>query len=187
MKVLIGNGISIYRLLDIQSEKDGSVYISLDRKPRAPNKRLVHKQGESIFTPVAPPTGPRKLSYHTTGRVNYHGLVSSAPHGFFQPLVDITRPNTVLAVSFPSCSLLDKYEGPVNRNLGDCCLPLDHLDRFAIAVTFAPTDFAEQEGIRYSFPDFALLVHPILFDPSPPTSQHFVYAAPPTLFPNQRI
>lgn len=109
MKLLLVNEGTTYRFLDIQLEDDGALYVSLDRKPSDPASRLSRKPGETTFAQVAPPVGPRKLSYHTTGRVNYHGLVSISP-SFFEPLVDITAPNSVLLISLPSCTRLEICE-----------------------------------------------------------------------------
>ena len=186
MKLLIQYQTKLYRFLDIQHQKDGSIYISLDRHVREPASRLVKKANETVYNPAPAPTNSRKLSYHTTGRVNYHGLVSSPP-SYFEPLVDISVANTVLAISIPSCTLLDIYEGGMVNETADYIIPINHENRFTFAVTFTPTSFSELEGVRFDFRDFSLWLHPILHDLSPPTPLHFVYAAPQQHFTNQRI
>lgn len=185
MKILLEYAGHVYRFLDIQLEKDGSVYVSLDRKPRDPANRLTRKPGDTAFKPASQPEGPRKLSYHTTGRVNYHGLIS-ATSGFFEPLVDLTGPNSVLLISVPSCPLLDRYEAVIDPHL-DCFVPIESPGRFTVCLTFAPSGYSDLAGVRFDFGNFVLLVHPVSVDLSPPSPEHFVYAAAPSLFENQRL
>lgn len=188
MKILVSCKTSIHKLLDIERGDDGSVYISLDRKPRDPRSRQVKIPGENLFVSGSPVTNARKLSYHTTGRVNYHGLVTTTPN-FFEPLVEVTQLNHVLVISIPSIERLDIYTGDLGTTSGDICMPVENTERFAIGITFAPASFKEQNipVVRCDFEGFALLVHPTTLELEPPSSEHFVYAAPPSMFPSQRI
>ncbi|NML72832.1 hypothetical protein HHL25_01705 [Rhizobium sp. S-51] len=185
MKLLLEHKNKIYRFLDIQQEYDGSVYVSVDRSPPEQVTKLTRRSGETSYSPIVQPKAPRKLSYHTTGRVNYHGLIS-VPPSFFEPLVDITAPNSVLVVSVPSCSLLDTFEQTIDPAV-DCLVPVEGSDRFEVGVTFTPNNFDAAEGVRYDFSGFALFIHPVTLNVPAPSPDHFVYAAPPSLFPRQRI
>ncbi len=187
VKILIRHDSLIYRFLDIQRNKDGSVYLSVDRTPPSSGEHYQKTYCDSDFTPVLPAAGPRKLSYHTTGRVNYHGLISDLT-SFFEPLVDITQENPVLAISVPSVLSLDLFTDELDTEIV-CMIQVDHMGRFDLGVTLAPPMFRSEnfQGVALNWDNFALLLHPVALDLVPPNPKHFMYVAPPSKFGNQRI
>jgi hypothetical protein len=103
--ILLRKDGRLYRFLkfDFQDQSDGSFYLVFDRKPRDENMFV---WSSTSCLPVEVETGLEKfkISYHTTGRVNFHGH-SGAPI-FCEPIFAITSEQPLCVISIPSVEKL---------------------------------------------------------------------------------
>ena len=96
---------TVYRLLRFKQTGDWSLVIVWDR--RSPHDPKHYRFSSKDPTPVAcdPPTADKRLTYHTTGQVNYHGWVQTPPR-FIEPPHALTQPHLLIAVSLAHATKL---------------------------------------------------------------------------------
>lgn len=188
MKIFIEHQSTTYKFLNIERADDGSIYIFVDRKPKEQRERYVKNPGDQAFKKGTPINKRRYLSYHTTGRVNYHGLINEK-RNYFEPLTELTQPNFVLGISIPSAQLLDVYDKKPELKSTDFFIKQESSERFTMGIIFTPNNQVELDipAVRFSYGDVALFLFPLELTVDAPTPKHFVYISPTTLFKNQRI
>ena len=138
------------------------------------------------FVPdTRPAKGPRRVSYHSSGRVNYGSFVSSPPR-FFEPLFDITQRNHFFFISIPSVDRLDPItELPSSTGgITECVwdVPPPATGRIAFELVIAPIDDDGQDlvtHLRLGYDTFALFVTavPLPFPIPDDMKLHFIFAA----------
>lgn len=117
----------IYKFLKLVQEDDGSFYIVFlyDKKPKHCIKyglKFNEKDGLScekkdINEKESTKFELKRISYHTTGRVNYHGMTHKST--YFEPLVNIQNINTFFMISIPQITQLQLVEeqNKINGNI----------------------------------------------------------------------
>ena len=141
-----------------------------------------------------PLEGPRRVSYHTSGRVNYGSVVTSSPK-FFEPLFDITQRNHFLLISIPCVERLELGSGSSSSvdgedETGFWDIPSSVSGRITFGLVIAPLD--DDGGdmsphVRLGYDTFAVFIT-LASLPVPVTEelkQHFIYGAPDGLRSNQ--
>lgn len=187
------NGIT-YKFLRIAQQSEGSIYITVLRDEEHGDGAMRWDRENGCFVPDPSATpGHRRVSYHVSGRVNYHSLVSSPPL-FFEPLFDITQHNHFLLISVPHISRLSAAE---TEPAEDSQVPAAVIDldatvtgRVTFELTVASLDDDCQElhpYLRLGYDTFAFfLCLATLPLPIPDEmAQHFIYAAPRGLLKTQ--
>src|SRR5690606_7737157 len=101
-EIFLKQGEAIYRFLRVAQHNDGSLYVTLLRQHNRREGAAIWDDAAGAFVPdPEAQDGPRRFSYHTTGRVNYGSVIRTEPR-FFEPLFDVTQRNTFAAISVPS-------------------------------------------------------------------------------------
>lgn len=151
---------SLYKFVSIWQGNDFSLYVAFD-VPRRPNAvdafRLVNQDDAAEKMETA-----RRLAYHTTGRVNYHGLLPIKPR-YFEPLSDVTRRNTVFAIEVSDFARLEPLE-PRELTDTDRVMRCNDVDAVCFALSIIPTTEALEEGapfFRMDFERFSAALHAI--------------------------
>ncbi len=138
-RILLKHGEVRYRFLqyELRDNADGSLYLIFDKKPSPQSKHFcILPSGEQ--TSLLPKKKSLKISYHTSGRVNFN---NGEPPIFCEPLFEITQYQPLFFVHLPDISRLDVAEKDEADDflisVDDlCCAPF----RFGIAIT--PFDFS---------------------------------------------
>lgn len=187
MKILFEYKNKFYKFLNIVFSDDGSLYISVDRK--IINNKSMKSFDKDTWKDVDYSRKPRKISYHTTGRVNYHGLFTDDSPSFFEPLVDITEENFISAISIPNIIKLDEYQGDFEET-AIISLKDEELDRFTIGISIAPSNsMPESNVVILNFKgniSYDIRLFPSQ-NPVAPTADHFVYVKPNSMHDGQLI
>jgi len=98
-RIFLKQGDTVYDFLRVEQGGDGSLYISVLRRSLERDQPMMWDQNQAQFAPNPNARGgPRRISYHTTGRVNYGTVVTSPPR-YFEPLFEITQRNAFLLYS----------------------------------------------------------------------------------------
>ncbi len=176
-----------FRFLRFTQEGDGSLYVIVVRDTEQRRGAMKWDHGQLEFVPdLEPADGPWRISYHTSGRVNYRPVVSSPPR-FFEPLFDVTRRNHFFFVSIPSVVRLD----PVSElpRSGDTIsqgvweIPPSVTGRLCFQIIVAPLDDQGRDLIthlRLGYDTFSVFIELISLPfPIPDSMEHhFLYGAP---------
>jgi hypothetical protein len=95
----------VYRLLSFKQTSDWSLVIAWNRPSPLDPKH--HRFSSDDPTPIAcdPPTADKRLTYHITGQVNYHGWVHTPPR-FIEPPHALTQRHLLIAVSLVHATTL---------------------------------------------------------------------------------
>lgn len=187
------NGIT-YKFLRIEQHSDGSIYITVLRDDERRNGAMRWDPENECFVsnPSATPS-PRRVSYHVSGRVNYHSLVSSPPL-FFDPLFDVEQRNHFLLISIPSVPRLSvpETERAANTRVAEAVIDIDAaiVGRISFGLIIAALDDGCQElhpRIRLGYDTFALFIccDAVLVSIPGELARHFIYAAPRGLYKTQ--
>lgn len=112
--VFLGIAGRIYRflLVEFHHANDGSFYIFVDREETVGREALVSRFGVETREPVS---RAFKLSYHTSGQVNFEG--PKYPTIFCEPLYEVRSAQLLLYQQIPSAaglSLVDEQVDPMN-------------------------------------------------------------------------
>ncbi|NFG42046.1 hypothetical protein FC789_12770 [Clostridium botulinum] len=140
---------NIYKFLKLVQEDDGSFYLVFlyDKKPKnfikyglkfnekdglSCEKKAVNERESTKFE-------LKRISYHTTGRVNYHGMTHKST--YFEPLVNIQNINTFFMISIPQITQLQLVEeqNKINGNIID--LSRIKNERLNIYFSIFPCEF----------------------------------------------
>lgn len=184
-RIFLRQAGQLYSFLRIDQSNDGSMYFAIVRKGEQTAGALKWDHDARAFVAdFEDKNGDRKVSYHTSGRVNYHAVVSRPP-AFFEPLHNITRRNPLLLVSIPRVTRLDEAIGSNSSDeiaVAVVDIPDAQLDRLTFEVLVAPRS-ESVEGlnpvIKLDYALFCVIVRTVPFPLCLPgsMSEHFVYAA----------
>lgn len=175
-----------FRFLRFVQEGDGSLYVFVVRDREQRRGAMKWDQDQLEFVPNPEPAdGPRRISYHTSGRVNYRPVVSSPPR-FFEPLFDVTRRNHFFFVSIPSVLQLDPVPelprpgGTISQ--GILVIPPSVTGRLCFQIIVAPSDDQGRDMatyLRLGYDTFSVFIELIALPFSIPDSMenHFLYGA----------
>lgn len=136
MRMLLKHCGDCYRFLGVAFEprRDGSLYIRFDRKGETEGAVTYDPETGWVEKLAGQEKGFR-IHYHTSGRVNYHGL-SGGPH-FNDPLFSVTTVQHLITISVPQIDRLDPYEGKAGDNLVSE-LPGEVEGRVTLTLLIAP-------------------------------------------------
>lgn len=170
-----------YRLLRFTQASDWSLVIIWDRWSQEDPQ--YHRFSSASPTPVAgtPSTDQKRLTYHPTGQVNYHGWVQIPPQ-FHQPLHAATQPQLLIGVSVAAAtSLTSLISGVKSRdivvNLTDDVGDM----RFSFGLVVAPHTFESPPNTIFRLDyDVFSIVCVTLPPPHVPSGleRHNIYFAP---------
>jgi len=139
-KILIRQRNELYRFLqfEFRDHADGSLNIIFDRVYED-TKSLSWTSERMTVTETDETDGSKlRVSYHPTGRINFHGMSSAAPI-FGEPLFEVTRPQLLFIASVPTIDRLDRLTNPAEA---DTIVQLpDDFGRLTFSVSLVPTDF----------------------------------------------
>ena len=144
-----------YKFIRFWRGSDGSFYVEFNRLHRPlpqqqfkfniyfEDGRFTSRITEKIDMKTR--TDPIRVSYHTTGTVNYHGLERNTI--YLEELTNITRENTFFMISIPSISSLDKESEPLNSQ--SQVIPIENISdqRINIYLSILPPKLSEPEKI----------------------------------------
>src|SRR6056297_49005 len=139
----------VYRLLRFAQTKDWSLVIAWDRQPLDDPQRHKFSSDDAIPLKVDPPIGQKKLTYHTSGQVNYHGWVECPPR-YHEPPHGLTKPQLLIGVSLAESARLTPLESEKGKNhiivdladeVGDA--------RFTFGLVAAPIAFESPPNIVF--------------------------------------
>jgi hypothetical protein len=171
------------RLCNIWQDNDFSLYCKIAIAPRSDTADFAAPSHDSADWSYRTET-ERKLSYHTSGRVNYHALLPSSPR-YFQPLCDIDLPNPVFALSITDFSRLERATTTANT------MTVDLGNRTAVALGFTVMPSGTRGppvngGVwcRIDYEHFGFAIHEMPSDFIPASSDVHAYA-PPSMFAGQ--
>jgi hypothetical protein len=149
-RILLRRSGGLYRLLqfDFHDHADGSLYIIFDRTPQ---DGRVFTWSSRMPEPVEIEGGVEKLriSYHTTGRVNFHGHTGDTI--FCEPTFAITREQLLCCISIP---LLERLPAKDKASSSDFVADVgDDLDgRINFLLHIAPNNFKpEGSGVAIEY------------------------------------
>jgi hypothetical protein len=185
------NGLH-YKFLRIAQEDDGSIYVSIVREEKKQGAMFWDQAAGRFVPDPVPRDGPRRISYHASGRVNYHSVVSSPPL-FFEPLFDVSRPNNFLLLSIPSVSRLDLHDGEPakdpRKSLAVIELPSSASGRLTFLLSVRTVEHVPSAGahLRLGYDTFALFLTaaPMPLRIGDDMAQHFIHATAGGLFEEQ--
>lgn len=171
----------IYRLLRFTQTGDWSLVIAWDRQSQENPQHHRFSSHDATPEAVVPPNTQKKLTYHTSGQVNYHGWVQSPPR-YHEPPHAITRTQLLIGVSLASATRLTPLDAPPNINDSIIELSDDMGDaRFTFGLFAAPTSFESPPNLffRLDYDVFSILCLSI----APPhipheLENHNIYFAP---------
>ncbi|SFD32116.1 hypothetical protein SAMN05421842_13218 [Clostridium uliginosum] len=140
---------NIYKFLKLVQEDDGSFYIVFlyNKKPKHCIKyrlKLNEKDGlscekEAINEKESIRFELKRISYHTTGRVNYHGMTHNST--YFEPLVNVQNINTFFMISIPQITQLQLVEEQNKTNCSIVDLSKIQNERLNIYFSIFPYEF----------------------------------------------
>ena len=195
-RIAFRQGEFVYRFMTIEQHNDGSIYLAVDRdEDHGRGAMTLSSEGRWVETGELSDATQRRVSYHTTGRVNYHGP-SGGPPRFFEPLHDVTARNAFLAVSIPRASRLSRATQPASTGSENVAVqievPAGFHERFAVALAIVPrSDVCDDLPVlaRLDYEIFSLIVASdnLAHMVQPPSPDHFVYVATPGSFGAQAI
>lgn len=184
------NGV-IYEFLRLERSSDASIII-IPFGSRSPREGAMtwDTERQQFLPDLNPSNAPRRISYHTSGRVNYHGLVKSAPR-FFDPLFDVTRHNHFFLMSIPRVEKLPPLQSlsptiiDAQHTILDVVGPVDGRVTVAFFVIppgeWAPATLDLAPYIHIGYDTHAVLL--AIIEDAPiqipdALKHHFFYAAP---------
>jgi hypothetical protein len=184
-RILVFHNGKHYKFIAVEQSTDGSIYVSVVRKNEH-REAMRWNADMGLFEPNAEPTsGPRKTSYHVSGRVNYRPVVSKPPL-FFEPLFDVKQHNHFFFVSVPRASRLDetRQEGPRSSQKASAVLELPaNVERFTVGFAISPVVSDGRDlgaHVRVAYDTFSLFLYAMDAPMRIPEimRDHFVYGAP---------
>ncbi len=189
MKLRLRHREKLYRFLGIEQAGDWSIVITWDRRRNGTSIQHWSPHSTEILESNAGDE-PMRLTYHTSGQVNFHGWVKRSP-AYFEPLSMLAEARIVIAFSIPEASRLDRLE----KALGSSEPVLDLLDeigdeRFTVGVAFCPRDLASPPNVmmRIDYDVFSILLLRIPDFRFPPTlAEHFHHVAAEGVFAGRPV
>jgi hypothetical protein len=128
---------SVYKFLgfDFRDHVDGSFIIVFNHIGRT--KRMVWDTLTGEPRTEDPSSQKFKITYHTTGQINFHGVAAKA--AYWQPIYRLTDPFDIAYISVPAVELLEKIEDkPTDYVIG---LPDDLAGRTTFVLSMLPPDY----------------------------------------------
>ena len=136
-KVFIRYRDEFYRFLNFEfrDHADGSLYIVFDRESRGAQRIDWNPLSGVRNDAILNSNEKFRISYHTTGKVNFHG--TKAPPLFGEPVYSITRPQALACISVPEpASLTPAAERDVAFHTVD--LPTEAEGRLTVHLAIMP-------------------------------------------------
>ncbi|QPJ64317.1 MAG: hypothetical protein G3M78_02455 [Candidatus Nitrohelix vancouverensis] len=139
-RILIRYNNQIFKFLRIkfETQRDGSLIVIFDREIKNPELWSWSTEPDSNPLLVGESLDKFRISYHTSGRINFHG--SSAKPIFSEPIFEITKPQTLTWISIPSFESFT----PLTEELTDDTvmeMPSDLNDRITFNLVIVPYSF----------------------------------------------
>lgn len=131
----------VYRLLRFAQTADWSLVIAWDRHSLDEPESHRFTSAEKVPERVTSPTDPKRLTYHTSGQVNYHGWVQ-CPLRYHAPLQALVGPELLIGVSVAEIGGLTPLGTGTKKNDTVIELADDVGDtRFTFGLLAAPLTF----------------------------------------------
>jgi hypothetical protein len=125
-RILLKQAGQLYRLLqyELRDHADGSLYIIVDRQSDVSGAK------------------PKRISYHASGRVEFHGI--DMPALYFEPVFEVTRQQPLFALHFPTIEKLN----PVMPESGDFQIEVadDFCGPYKFEVSIGPSGILSSNG-----------------------------------------
>jgi hypothetical protein len=142
---------SVYKFLgfDFRDQADGSFIVVFNHVGRT--KRMVWNTLTGCVPRTEDPASEKfRISYHTTGQINFHGV--SAKAAFWQPIYDLTDAFDIAYISVPAIELLEEIEEKSTDYI--IGLPDDMVGRATFVLSMLPpgyeVDFTPLALVNYS-------------------------------------
>lgn len=105
------------------------------------------------------PGKSRRITYHTSGKINFHGFDFPEDYAFGEPLSEITTILMFFTVSIPSISRLPIYEGEPAKDDSVWEMPADLGGRsqFSFKILPSTADKPEIKTVRLTYSDMFLV------------------------------
>lgn len=187
-RILISNNGKIYDFLRCSLQNtDGSFYIVFSRKGENIESNTINLEDGS-FKDIQlgkPRKKLKKISYHASGRVNYHDTDHQS--NFFEPISNITRENLFVIWSIPKITLLDEI---TSSNNDDIIIQIDNNDiRLNFSFILIPMGFIiNEQHILLSYNklfSFAIILNSYEIKIDETLKNHFITISPSGLFEKQ--
>lgn len=140
----------VYRLLSFAQTSDWSLVIAWDRPSRVDPQHHRFCSDDPIPAPVTPPSGSKRLTYHISGQVNYHGWVQSPPR-YHEPPHSLTKPQLLICVSVPAAISLTPLDPPKKATQSEVIDLGDEVGdaRFTFGLFAAPSSCESPPNILF--------------------------------------
>ncbi len=181
-RILIRYKNQTFKFLRIKFEiqRDGSLIVVFDREIKIPDLWSWSTKPDSNPLLAGESLDKFRISYHTSGRVNFHG--SSAKPIFSEPIFGITKPQTLAWVSIPSFESFTPFneeliDGPVIEVSSD----LNDRITFSLIIVPDPFKFDESPLIMVTYHNWfsiALFQDVLPIEIQNGFQDHFVTAVP---------
>ena len=170
----------IYRLLRLTQSSDWSLMIVWDRQSPDDAQNYRFSSDEPIPVAEAPSGDQKRLTYHPTGQVNYHGWVRTGPR-YHEALQAITQPQLLIIVSVAAITKLTAL-----KSVGSDDVIVDIEDqvgeeRFTFGIVAAPLAYESPPNALFCLKyDVFSIVCVTMPPPDIPLGleQHNIYCAP---------
>lgn len=170
-----------YNFLKIHHMKEGSLVFNFPKPlPKNPSHKIFDIKTMSVSEGVG--NERDKITYHHTGQVNYHGIVTGVSSCFFEPLCDIKADNIFFIYSVPMVDRLKEIV-PDNRPQDvDAFITVsdDCVGRLTFYFSISPRENGcDNKLIQLDWKVFSLVVASAENVPHHPSiDNHFHYIAP---------
>jgi hypothetical protein len=143
-RLLIRQGGSLYRFLqfEFRDGADGSFNLVFDRELHGREGTVWGSAPGSQPRTFDGPIGRFRISYHTTGRVNFHSLEATSI--FCEPIFAIREPQHLVTISIPSIDNLTSAPADLEKE-AVLELPSDLTGRIIFALSLVPDSFTFDE------------------------------------------
>lgn len=144
-RILIRYKNQTFKFLSIKFEakRDGSLIVVFDREIKNPGLWSWSAKPGSAPLLVGESLDKFRISYHTSGRINFHG--SSAKPIFSEPIFGITKPQTLAWFSIPSIESFTPFGEELVDDLA-IEVPSDLNDRITFSLNIVPDSFKFDES-----------------------------------------
>lgn len=180
----------VYRLFRFSQTGDWSLVIAWDRQQLVDPQHQRFSSDNPTPVQVAPPIAQKRLTYHTSGQVNYHGWIQSPPR-YHEPPHAITRPQLLIGVSLAGATRLTRL---AQEKMDNSCI-VDLADavgdaRFTLGLIAAPISLESPPNtiFRLDYDVFSIVC--ITMPPPCIPSElvhHNIYFAPDGPLPSRAI
>jgi hypothetical protein len=136
-RVALRHSNTLFRFLSVElnARGDGSLYVSFDKAGKSQEAYSWDSENPDIRSDGSDNPRGFRISYHTSGMINPHGLSGSAAYS--DPLFSIRAVTPLALISIPSADRLDEFDGGGNV---EAIIDVPNNRRLDFGLSVAPFD-----------------------------------------------